>query len=209
MPSAGALEHQVLKREEATRARRHKVLQAALQLYEEGGEEAITIERLATLSATSVGSLYHHYGSKDQILSELYLHTLENFRQSLRQQLETAVTSRDFVTGLVRHYLAWIEANPAASRLLLRERRSQPLQAKDPELRQSTLGFVQELGVRLKQAVHAGEVRPLPLALYQPVLLGPSIEFCRHWLSGRSAKLTPSQVADGLAAAAWRSVASP
>lgn len=206
MPPARALEHQVLKRAEATRARRDKVLNAALQLYEEGGE--ITIERLATLSATSVGSLYHHYGSKEQILAELYVHTLENYRQSLRQQLSEATTSRDFVTGLVRHYLSWVEANPVASRLLLHERRSQELQTKDPELRQTTLTFVQELGVRLKAAVQAGEIRSLPMPLYQPILLGPTIEFCRQWLSGRSAQMKPSQVADALAEAAWRAVAN-
>ena len=47
----------------------------------------------------------------------------------------------------------------------------------------------------------------LPAALYPPVLLGPTIEFCRQWLSGRTGRLTPEQAAEPLAEAAWRSVA--
>lgn len=194
-----------MKREQATAARREKVLTAALQLYEEGGEEAITIEALATRSATSVGSLYHHYQGKEGIVAALYQGCLEDFRQSSRQALAQASGAEALVKALVRHYLHWVEEHPTVARLLFRERHSRALQSHEANLRGGTLDFVREI----QAAVQSGHLLPLPPALYQPIVLGPSIEFCRQWLTGRSGKLRPSQVSDALAEAAWRSVYAP
>lgn len=191
-----------MKRAQATAARREKVLAAALQLYEEGGEEAITIEALATRSATSVGSLYHHYQGKEGIVAALYQECLDNFRQSSRQALAGCNGAEAVVKTLVRHYLHWVEEHPTAARLLFRERHSRALQPEEAKLRGGTLDFVREI----QAAVQAGQLLALPPALYQPIVLGPAIEFCRQWLTGRSGKLKPSQVAEALAEAAWRSV---
>ncbi len=191
-----------MKREQATAARRRQVLEAALQLYEEGGEAAITIEALATRSATSVGSLYHHYKGKEGIVSALYHQCLEDFRQSSREALAGQKTAEGVVKGLVRHYLLWVEEHPGASRLLFRERHSPAQQAQETSLRAGTLDFVREV----QGAVRDGQLQPFPPALYQPIVLGPAIEFCRQWLSGRSGKLKPSQVAEALADAAWRAI---
>ena len=191
-----------MKREQATAARRRLVLDAALQLYEEGGEAAITIEALATRSATSVGSLYHHYQGKEGILVALYQQCLEDYRQSSRQTLSDIREAESLVKTLVRHYLLWVEEHPGASRLLFRERHSQALEPEDVSLRGGTLDFLQEV----QRAVRDGELQKLPAALYQPIALGPTVEFCRQWLSGRTGKLRPAQAADALAEAAWRAL---
>lgn len=196
------LECEVLKREQASAARRRQVLAAALQLYEEGGEDSITIEDLATRSATSVGSLYHHYKGKEGIVSALYQQCLDEFRQSSRSALAGQLGAEALVKALVRHYLHWVEQHPGASRLLFRERHSRALQAEEAQLRAATLDFVREV----QSALQSGQLLALPPPLYQPIVLGPAIEFCRHWLSGRSGKLRPSQVAEALAEAAWRAV---
>lgn len=194
-----------MKRKLATAARRRQVLTAALQLYEEGGEEAITIEALATRSATSVGSLYHHYQGKEGIVAALYQGCLEDFRQSSRQALSECNGAEATVKTLVRHYLHWVEEHPTAARLLFRERHSRALQSEEASLRVGTLDFIREV----QAAVQRGQLLELPPSLYQPIVLGPSIEFCRQWLTGRSGKLQPSQAAEALAEAAWRAVRAP
>lgn len=191
-----------MKREQASALRRRQVLEAALQLYEEGGEPAITIEALATRSATSVGSLYHHYQGKDGILAALYQQCLEDYRHSSRKALEGFGQAEALVKTLVRHYLAWVEDNPGAARLLFRERHSPALASKDASLRSGTLDFLQEI----QRAVGDGQLQKLPPALYQPVALGPTVEFCRQWLGGRTGKLTPREAAETLAEAAWRAL---
>ncbi len=191
-----------MKREQATAARRRKVLEAALSLYQEGGEESISIEALATRSATSVGSLYHHYRNKEGILTALYLQCLEDYRQSSRAELAEQHGAEALVKALVRHYLSWVEAHPSASRLLFRERHSRALQSEEESLRGGTLDFLKEV----QAAIGAGQIRKLPPALYQPVVLGPTIEFCRQWLSQRTGKLKPSDVAESLSEAAWNSL---
>ncbi|MBN9414834.1 hypothetical protein ABS71_21450 [bacterium SCN 62-11] len=191
-----------MKREQATAARRRLVLDAALELYQEGGEAAITIEALATRSATSVGSLYHHYQGKEGILIALYQQCLEDYRESSRQALSGVADAETLVKRLVKHYLLWVEEHPGASRLLFRERHSQALGPADVPLRGGTLDFLQEV----QRAVRDGELQKLPAALYQPIALGPTVEFCRQWLSGRTGRLKPSEASDALAEAAWRAL---
>lgn len=181
-------------------------MEAALELFASGSEEAVTIDRLAELSGTSIGSLYHHYGSKDEILWALYQHCLELYRLDASRALEGLSSAQELIQALVRHYLNWVESHPVESRLLLRQRHSQALAVREGTLRASTQDFVRELLARLQTALSRGEIRKLPAPLYQPVVLGPSIEFCRQWLSDRSGGLSPAQVADSMAEAAWRAV---
>jgi hypothetical protein len=53
--------------------------------------------------------------------------------------------------------------------------------------------------------VEAGEVRRLPFDLLHSLLLGPSQEFCRHWVAGRT-KQSIDAAEPVLADAAWKAV---
>jgi hypothetical protein len=59
-----------------------------------------------------------------------------------------------------------------------------------------------EAGALLEPLFERGELRRLPLDLFNAVLIGPSQEFARHWLAGRT-RTSIKTAQHELAEAAW------
>ena len=57
--------------EERTRTAREDILAAAKKAFVDKGFRATTIRDISSLSGRSIGCIYHHFGSKDGIISEL------------------------------------------------------------------------------------------------------------------------------------------
>jgi len=57
--------------EERTRTARDDILAAAKEAFVEKGFRATTIRDISRLSGRSIGCIYHHFGSKEGIISEL------------------------------------------------------------------------------------------------------------------------------------------
>lgn len=55
-----------------SRTTREKVLEAAESLVIESGHEAMAMKDLVTRSGISNGSIFHHFGSKDGVLEEIF-----------------------------------------------------------------------------------------------------------------------------------------
>ena len=64
---------------------------------------------------------------------------------------------------------------------------------------------VNETAEWLRPHVESGRVKRMPLELYYLTLIGPSQEFARHWLSGRTSS-SMHEAERVLAQAAWDSV---
>jgi AcrR family transcriptional regulator len=75
------------KRAEATL---EAILAAAVQILAKGGEEALTIDKIAARAGASVGSIYQYFGSKDAILLELLRREREAIGARLAADLATA-----------------------------------------------------------------------------------------------------------------------
>ncbi|MFU0243223.1 TetR/AcrR family transcriptional regulator, partial [Streptomyces scabiei] len=67
------------------------LLDAALRLYTESGEQGVTVTAVTRTSGISLGSVYHHFGSLDGLLTAL----TEHWTGRLLQQLVTALTSAE------------------------------------------------------------------------------------------------------------------
>jgi AcrR family transcriptional regulator len=194
------------ERSAATAARRRAILDAALASWLDGDQGNITIEAVARASGASVGSIYHHFGGKDGVEAALYMELLERWRASLLAALPEEAGIEAAISILVRQYLGWIEANPGEARFLYRMRSSSSVGAQEGALRAETGAFVSSLAGRLKAAQQRGQVRTMPAAAYLSAIIGPADHFARLWLEGRSQGAAPSEVAEALAAAAWRAV---
>jgi AcrR family transcriptional regulator len=200
----GSSSRQAGGRAERTSARKRAILEAALSCWGHGGEDAVVVEAVAARSGASVGSIYHHFGSMEGVLAALYIATLEEYRAQLLGALQGLEAAEALVKALVRHHVAWIVANPDRARLLFRARWSSAVHQVDESLRRNTFEFQQEIMARFDDALADGVIRRLPAAAYQPLLLGPTNELARQWLSGRTGDFSPVDAVDILADAAWQ-----
>jgi|SRR5215467_6579226 len=113
------------------RYRVEDMLAAATRLAAAGGPEAVTIGAISAATGAPVGSIYHRFESRDVIVAEAWLSTMEGFQVGY---LEALGTQPDLRTGLqaALHIPAWVRENPAAARILVLNRREDFVEPDQP-----------------------------------------------------------------------------
>jgi AcrR family transcriptional regulator len=189
----------------AARSRRQEILDAALEAFTEKGFAAATIEDVRTRSGASTGSIYHHFGGKEAIAAALYVEGLADYQRGFLRTLRREHEPEARVRELVRHHLRWIARNAPLARFIFNRRETEVREATEQPLAQMNRRFFSEVTALLEPQFESGELRRMPADVFNSVLIGPSQEFSRHWLAGRTR--TSIKAAEGfLADAAWEAV---
>lgn len=179
--------------------RRETILEAALESLGSGDE--ITIEDVRKRSGASVGSIYHHFGGKEEILAALYAQVLGRYQAGLLRTLRAAPDAEDGIKALVRHHLRWVERNPERARFLLDRGVPRELAKEEVEALNEAMFVAIEDWVESQAAI-----RPMRREVFFVSVFGPAQALSRSWLARRTGSLRGME--DDLAAAAWRAVRS-
>jgi AcrR family transcriptional regulator len=160
-----------------TPARRRKILDAALECFDQKGLAATSIEDVCSTAGLSVGSIYHHFTGKDDIFEHLVGEATGKYLRGLVDALEQGRTLEQSIRGLVRFHVGWVEERPALTRLMLRwgeAERSRP--SGRNHYRESN----SMIGAWLRKQVHAGTIRRMEPDLYSTLMMGPLMEYARQ-----------------------------
>jgi AcrR family transcriptional regulator len=171
----------------ATRSpdRRRAILDAALHCFVERGYAATTIEDVLRGSGASVGSVYHHFGSKERIAAALYLEALRDYQAGFLAVLDRAADAESGIRAIPVYHLGWVREHPDLARFLFAERPPEVEQAGEAELREMNRATFGRVRAWMERQAQAGAMRRLPHALFYVILLGPCQELSRHWLAQR------------------------
>ncbi|TXS34947.1 TetR/AcrR family transcriptional regulator [Streptomyces sp. uw30] len=184
-----------------------RILDAALRVYAESGEQGLTVSAVTKASGVSMGSLYHHFGSIDGLTLALSHRWLSRLLGDGITALQGADTAKDGVRALVRAYLAFIQEHPHAARLVHSPLSDRQSMVNGHELRASHEAPVSAFGLWIQPRVESGELAPLPLPLIETLILGPVVGLARRWLSGIH-DVDLDEAAGILAERIWRSVSA-
>lgn len=125
------------------------ILDAARDLVLEGGPRAATIERIIARSGAPRGSIYHRFGTRDDLLARMWIRAV---RESQRRFL-AALGADDPVEAGVAAALsvpAFVRERPADARLLASLRREDLVGSiGDPALAQQLDSLNEELGAAI------------------------------------------------------------
>ena len=185
--------------------RREQILAAALAEFTAHGVSGGSIEGIRSRSGASVGSIYHHFVSKEEIATTLYVEGLRSYQEGFVAALDGAGSTRDGVEGAVRHHVAWIVEHYELAGFLLLERDARVLVGSSKALRLLNLRFFRAVRDWTAPRVRGGELRALEPEMLTALWIGPSQELARHWLTD-SSRVSLTQAAPELAGAAWRSL---
>jgi AcrR family transcriptional regulator len=188
----------------ATVARRASVLQAALVCFTEHGIEGTTIGEIQREARCSVGSLYHHFGSKEGIAEELFIEGISRFNQGMVRRLRRARGAEESVKAVVRFYCDWSTRNRALASYL-HSRDIDFSEAARVRLKDVYRRYITEVFAWFGPFVAGGEMRALPVDAYVPLISGPIQEYVRRWLSGHYER-PPGAMKELFADAAWKAV---
>jgi AcrR family transcriptional regulator len=189
----------------ASVARQELILSAALRLFVRNGFAGTSIEDIRRASGASVGSIYHHFGGKEEVAAELYVRALTGYQAGVLERLNANPRARLGIEWMVEHHLEWVEKHPDEARFLLAMRSAEVLLASKKRVRALNRAFFREVFGWLERQADTGQIRSVPRHLYFPLVIGPSQELAREWLEGRvEGSLQDS--APLLAEAAWNSI---
>ncbi|MGV9880756.1 TetR/AcrR family transcriptional regulator [Streptomyces sp. NPDC003006] len=182
-----------------------RLLDAALQVYAESGEQGVTVSALTKASGVSLGSLYHHFGSVDGLMSALLLRWLGRLLGELAGAVERSRTARGGVRALVRTYLTFIQEHPDASRLLHSSYADRVGMAQAQQLRDAQEARLSPMTGWVRRHAESGEIAPLAVPMVEALVMGPIVATARRWLSGmddadlgQAARVLPERI--------WRSI---
>lgn len=96
----------------AQRERRRRVLSAARALATKGGYEAVTISAVAARAGVSRSTLYHYFGSKGHLLSELTLSQAEELDASFDARPVEGASSEERIANAMERIVDWALQKP-------------------------------------------------------------------------------------------------
>lgn len=182
--------------------RQKDILQAALACFTEMGYDSASISDICSSAGASVGSLYHHFGSKEQLAAQLYVSGIETYQTGILAALQQHADPRETVAAVIRYHLWWVEHYRDWAVYLSRMRHAPFMFGTEGELRRLNQSFGQTLSQWFNQQQQAKTIRPMNLGLFIALLLGPVQEYTRLYLAG--VPCTPlEEAAAELSRAAW------
>lgn len=124
---------------------RERILAAARAIVAERSPAALTIAVLSQRLKAPVGSIYHRYPSRDLLLADLWLDTIESFQPDFLRHLQ----GRDpLEAGLaaVRFACGWVRSHSQEAHLLLLHRREDFIRGAWPDPYRSRAELLQRQG---------------------------------------------------------------
>ncbi|MGQ0709381.1 MAG: TetR/AcrR family transcriptional regulator [Rhodoferax sp.] len=188
--------------------RQEAVLMAALACFNVQGVEAGSVAEICRRAAASVGSVYHHYGSKEGLAAAVYCEGLRRFQLGYRAVLEGLDDAHAGIVALVRFHMRWVVEHPDWARYLLRTRSDALQPQAQAQVAALNADFYQAMAAWFAPHVASGALRVLPAGLYGAVLVGPVQEWARGQLR-TDAPQWDEAVAGALADAIWCALKNP
>ncbi|MFJ8060932.1 TetR/AcrR family transcriptional regulator [Streptomyces sp. NPDC096142] len=185
------------------------ILDAALRLFAEQGEQGLTVNAVTKASGVSLGSLYHHFGSLDGLFDALTERWLSRLLGELITAMRATRTARTGIRAIVRTHLAFAREHRDAALLLHSARTDQRNMIQARQLRDTQEARLSVFAVWIQSHVDSGELAPLPLPLLESLVLGPLVGVVRRWLSQvDDVEMDLDEAARVLPERIWRSVAA-
>jgi AcrR family transcriptional regulator len=104
----------ISERRARQRAERHRqIVDAAREIAEAEGWEAVTVRRLAERIEYSQPVLYSHFRGKDAIVGAVALEGFEEFTASLTARVATLLAGEESLRAVADAYLEFAEGRPA------------------------------------------------------------------------------------------------
>ena len=166
----------------ASSARRRRILDAALELFLEEGVGNCRVEDLFERSGASVGSFYHHFGSKPELAAALYLEILGKFHSDFLAEFARHRSARSGIRAMVGHHLRWVAADPQRAAYLFQCLEPEVFEVCREEQNRMTTAFFATCLRWLQEQAAAGRLRKLSPLEYYVLWMGPTLELTRAWL---------------------------
>jgi AcrR family transcriptional regulator len=188
-----------------TPAKIDEIIRAALDCFSELGFNGTGMHEICTRAGASVGSIYHHFKSKDQLAACVYIEGIRNYQSGYTDELLKHRNAKDGIFAVIRYHIEWVYSNPGWARYLFQMRHAEFMWPVEEEFEELNKKFFETVGGWFREGIQAGEIRKMAPDMYPAVLMGPCQEFTRLFLAGKTISKQEA-AANELAESAWRAI---
>jgi AcrR family transcriptional regulator len=182
-----------------------RLLAAALAVFNEVGINAASIHDICKRAQVSIGSAYHHFGSKQGLADALLVDGLRENVRALKSRLAQCRGAEAGIRALVESLIDWIEAHPEWARFIYTAADFRHRQGHADGLAEVNAEYRATIDEYFGPHLKSRALRRLPADVYASLVLGPVHDYARRVLGGAIAgKLSDRKRL--LADAAWRVV---
>lgn len=182
--------------------RKNEIIKAALECFTTSGTTQASINDICKKSNASSGSIYHHFGSKEQLAAAVYLEGIADYQEGYVRVLESCTDAKAGIYKVISYHLEWVEKKPDWARFIVRERHSSFMGDQENELNSLNQEFFKRISVWFRTHIASGAIRKLSPALYHAILMGPVQEYIKNYLLPHPKK-DLNMIAEELGFCAW------
>jgi AcrR family transcriptional regulator len=153
----------------------------------------------------STGSVYHHYKSKEQLATAVYLDGISEYQAGLIENLEKEKEAYRGISSIIRYHIKWIVKNKEWSQFLFQKHHYSFLEGADEQLNILNKNFFQKITRWFSRHIEEGTIRLFPWDIIFAIVMGPCQEYARLHLSGKACSKIEPAVHD-LSSAAWKAL---
>ena len=165
-----------------------QVERSAIELFAARGIDGVSIGEVAAHAGVSQGALYRHYPGKDELAQSLFAAAYRRIGAELDQIRAAAPDLAAQLRGMVGHFCALYDSDPALFRfLLLAQHNFLPHLAQEPHQPPAVLARM------VGEAVDRGELAPVEPALGAAAIMGIVLQAATFHLYGRITGPLPSR----------------
>lgn len=166
----------------ASADRRKAILDAALGCFTARGYDRTTIGDVCRAASASIGSVYHHFESKEQLARALFLEGVRDSQERYFRELVRHRSAQQGIRAFVGAYLDWVEAHPDWARFLLTTRHAGFINEADDELVAMNRELEEITTAWVAKQVESGALPKIDMVILSAIVIGPARYFARRWL---------------------------
>lgn len=167
---------------------RDRLMASGLAVFNEVGVNAASIHDICKRAGVSIGSAYHHFGSKQGLADALLVEGLQSNSESLAEKLAKIDHAEAGVRTVVTSLIDWIEANPEWAKYIYAAADSSVRKSAKKGIKEVNQVYGQLILEFFQPLVRAGKMRALPLDCYFSLIIGPVHDYARRSLNGGTKK---------------------
>lgn len=148
-----------------------RIVRTAERLFAQRGFSSTGMRAIAKAARVSIGAIYHHFKSKEDILERIIRDELDRRRQALAELKAAGLPLKDQIQKIVEMHFALLNDKRNSARLFFRERfdPSPSLRAKIQDLYDEVASFIADV---IGEGIAAGEIRPCQPLVTAYAILG-------------------------------------
>ncbi len=165
------------------REKRRLILRAAITVFARSGYHTSRVSDVAKEAGVAYGLIYHYFGSKEDLLEQIFRRTWSLMLQAVEEVERTDTPAREQLAGVARIVLGAWQVDPDLVRVLVREVARSPQLGREVDEIAHAFAALERIVVRGQER---GELRPgIDPKLAAWVLYGALEEILTGWVFDR------------------------